>query len=105
MIVHEVSNGSWQQMLPNILWLVLLFVVFYFLLVLPEQKRQKKLRKLHEGLKVGQRVYAGALVGTIKKIQEKTCIIHTADTDVEVLKMAIAYVEHNNNEEQVQPIS
>lgn len=40
----------------NILLWVLIFGVFYFFLIMPEQKKQKKLKNMIEGLKIGDNV-------------------------------------------------
>ena len=53
------------QMLP----LVLIFVVFYFLLIRPQQKKMKAHRSMVDALKRGARVVTGGgLVGTVTKV-------------------------------------
>ena len=53
------------QMLP----LVLIFVVFYFLLIRPQQKKMKTHRSMVDALKRGDRVVTGGgLVGTVTKV-------------------------------------
>jgi preprotein translocase subunit YajC len=59
---------------------------------------------MQDGLKVGQKVYAGAVVGTIKQLKETTCTLITGSAEIEILKMAISFVELPKEEEQ-QPIS
>ncbi|HEX3954495.1 MAG TPA: preprotein translocase subunit YajC [Stellaceae bacterium] len=54
-----------MQFLP----LVLIFVVFYFLLIRPQQKKQKDHRALLESLRRGDRVVTGGgIVGTVSKV-------------------------------------
>jgi len=53
--------------------LVLIFAVFYFLLILPQQRRQKKWRSMLEALKAGDKVItSGGLKGTIFSLKEDT---------------------------------
>ena len=57
--------------------LVLIFVVFYFLLIRPQQKKMKAHKALIEALRRGDRVVtAGGLMGTVTKV--------TSDTELQV---------------------
>jgi preprotein translocase subunit YajC len=51
--------------------LILIFVVFYFLLIRPQQKRAKEHRTMLTSLKRGDRIItAGGLLGTVTKVKE-----------------------------------
>lgn len=73
--------------------LILLIVIFYFLILRPQQKRQKELQKLIDNLKKGDQVItAGGLIGTITSLQNDYVVLKVGDneaTKVEVLKSAI----------------
>jgi preprotein translocase subunit YajC len=57
--------GSATQFLP----LVLIFVVFYFLLIRPQQQKQKEMRAMLGALKRGDRVVTGGgIVGTVQRV-------------------------------------
>jgi preprotein translocase subunit YajC len=57
--------GSATQFLP----LVLIFVVFYFLLIRPQQQKQKDMRQMISALKRGDRVVTGGgIVGTVQRV-------------------------------------
>jgi preprotein translocase subunit YajC len=57
--------GSATQFLP----LVLIFVVFYFLLIRPQQKKQKDHRTMLDALRRGDRVVTGGgILGTVSKV-------------------------------------
>ncbi len=61
------SLASAMQFAP----LVLIFVVFYFLLIRPQQQRQKELKRALGELKRGDRVVtAGGIVATVQKVRE-----------------------------------
>lgn len=61
--------GGDMGALGSFLPLILIFVVFYFLLIRPQQKKQKAHRELLEALHRGDRIVtAGGLVGTITKV-------------------------------------
>jgi preprotein translocase subunit YajC len=57
--------GSATQFLP----LVLIFGVFYFLLIRPQQQRQKEMKRMLGALKRGDRVVTGGgIIGTVQKV-------------------------------------
>ena len=61
------AGGGMLQLLP----LVLIFVVFYFLLIRPQQKKAKMHRTMVEAVKRGDKVITGGgLIGTVTKAPE-----------------------------------
>ena len=59
-----------------IVFLVLLFVIFYFLLIRPQRKRQKEHQELTEGLQKGDRVVtAGGIYGQIESISDDSIVL------------------------------
>ena len=55
-----------QQFLP----LIIIFAIFYFILIRPQQQRQKKLKEMLESLKVGDKVITiGGIYGIIREIK------------------------------------
>ena len=59
--------GPATQFLP----LVLIFAVFYFLLIRPQQTRQKELKATLSALRRGDRVVtAGGILGTVQRVKE-----------------------------------
>ncbi len=74
--------------------LVLMFVMFYLLIIRPQQRREKERQAMLAALKNGDRVvFAGGLVGMITQVKEKTCTIRLADNvKVEALRSSISQV-------------
>jgi preprotein translocase subunit YajC len=61
------EGGGWLLWLP----LVFIFAIFYFLLILPQQKRQKKWQEMLGNLKAGDKVVtSGGIRGTIIGLRE-----------------------------------
>jgi preprotein translocase subunit YajC len=59
-------------------FMVLLFGIFYFLIIRPQNKRQKEHMKLLSDLKVGDRVITiGGMYGRIESIKEDSYVIKT----------------------------
>ncbi len=62
--------------LISLMPLVLIFVVFYFLLIRPQQKKMKAHREMIAAVKRGDRVLtAGGIFGTVVKIEEEEGIL------------------------------
>ncbi len=81
------KNSSWS------FWLMMIaiFVVFYFFMIRPQQKKQKELQKQREALKKGDKVItAGGIYGIIKEVQETTFLIEVSkDTILKVDKGSV----------------
>ena len=72
--------------------LILMFVVFYFLLIRPQQKRQKEQAEMIKNLKKGDRVItSGGIIGTIHTLQDDYVVLKVGDQDtkIEILRSGI----------------
>ncbi|CAH0133930.1 hypothetical protein SRABI96_00309 [Peribacillus sp. Bi96] len=68
--------GSLTQILP----LILMFVLFYFLLIRPQQKRAKTTRNMQSSLKKGDKIATiGGMHGTIDAIDELQIVVKSSD--------------------------
>ena len=69
--------------------LILIFVIFYFFLIRPQQKKVKEHKAMVEGLKRGDKVVTSAgIIGTIERIidAEKAEVLIAENVKVEVIK-------------------
>lgn len=86
----ENMTGILIQVVP----FILVFVVFYFILILPEKKRKKKYNEMLVELKVNDEVVTrGGIIGKISHIDEKSITLETspAKTRIKLEKSGIAY--------------
>lgn len=74
--------------------LILIFFVFYFLLILPQQRKAKLHKKMLDELKEGDKVITvGGLIGEIEKIKDEIVTLKFKEnTKIEILKNAISQV-------------
>jgi preprotein translocase subunit YajC len=81
--------------LGGFLPMVLIFVIFYVVLILPMRKRQKALQQVIANLKRGDRVITtGGLYGEVAAVDTATVVLKIADTvKVKVARSAIAGLE------------
>ena len=69
-----------EGLLGTVFPLVLMFVLFYFLLIRPQQKKQKAVQKMQTDLKKGDRVVTiGGLHGFVDALDEGTIVIKCGD--------------------------
>ncbi|GKU81410.1 preprotein translocase subunit YajC [Niallia sp. NCCP-28] len=69
-----------MQQIMGLLPFILMFVLFYFLLIRPQQKRQKAVRQMQSDLKKGDKVVTiGGLHGMVDAIDEGTVVIKSGD--------------------------
>lgn len=84
--------GKGQSVLINILFWVLLIVVFYFFMIRPVRKRNKEAKAFKESLQKGSKVItAGGIYGIIDEIQETYVMLEIANNiKIKVDKNSIA---------------
>lgn len=75
--------------------MIVVMGIFYVLLILPQQRRQKQHRAMLAALKTGDKVITnGGIYGTVAGIDEDTVIVRIADqVKIKMLRSAIAQVE------------
>ena len=79
------SEAGIAQLIP----LILIFIIFYFFLIRPQQKKVKEHKVMVEGLKRGDKVItSGGIVGTVERIIEndRAEILISDNVKVEVIK-------------------
>lgn len=81
-------GGSMGSMLPMVL---IMFAIIYFMMIRPEQRKQKERQKLLAAMKKGDRVMTSAgIMGTVANVKETTVMVKIADTTiVEFSKAAV----------------
>ncbi len=72
--------------------LILIFIIFYFLLIRPQQKRAKEHQKFLSSLKRGDRVFtSGGLIGHVVRVDENVVTLELANNiHIKVIKSYIA---------------
>ncbi len=81
--------------------MLVLFGIFYFMMIRPQNRKEKERRKMIEELRAGAKVVCtSGIVGTIVEANERTFRIRTADSEVEVLRGAVQDVFTDKPAEQ-----
>lgn len=84
------AGGLGGMMIP----MLLIFGIFYFMLIRPQQRKEKERQKMISELKSGTRViFSGGIMGVIANVKESTFMIKIADgVKVEVVRGAVSQV-------------
>ena len=92
--------GQLAGQMGGILPIVLIMVIFYVLLILPAQKRQKKVALMLSELKNGDKVITtGGVYGTIVGIEDDAIQLRIADqVKIKVLRSAVGGLQPENKE-------
>lgn len=87
---------SMDKMLTDtLMFLALLFGIFYFLLIRPQQKRYKEFQKMLESVKKGSRVVTGGgIIGVVTKLEgDDVAVVEIApNVKVRVARSSISEV-------------
>ena len=89
-----VAVGGSNPQTISLLYIVGLFAILYFLMIRPQQQRQKKHNEMIKSIKQNDKVITiGGIYGTIIKIKDKSFILEVADkVQMEFLKTAVSQV-------------
>ena len=71
--------------------MLLILAIFYFMMIRPQQRKEKDRRKMIEELRAGAKViFAGGIIGTIVEATEKTFRVETsAGAEMEILRSCV----------------
>ncbi len=86
-------TASQPSPILSFLPLILMFGVFYFLLIRPQQKKEKDRKAMIQDLKKGDRVVTtGGIIGTVVGVKDEIVVLRVgdADTKIEFLRNAVS---------------
>jgi preprotein translocase subunit YajC len=91
-------GGGAQSALASIVPLILMFAIFYFLLIRPQQKKAKEHKALLDALKKGDQVKtAGGIHGKVSAINDNVVTLEIASgVNVKIDKGFIASIQKND---------
>ena len=76
----QAADAAGQNAFTAFLPLILIFIVFYFLLIRPQQKKLKEHRAMLGALRRGDRVITnGGIIGLVTKVEDRELIVEIAD--------------------------
>ena len=89
----ESTAPGWVAMMP----MVLMVVIFYFLLIRPQQKKAKDHQAMLKTIAHGDKVTTnGGIIGVITGLKDKSITLRSGDTKLEILRSAIAEINEKS---------
>ena len=88
------ATGGATSIAPTLVTFGLVFAIFYFLIIRPQNKRQKQTQQMLQALKKGDRVVTiGGIRGTIFSLKDDTAVLKVDDnTKIQFSRSAISQV-------------
>lgn len=101
-LLQAAATSSTGQMVSTLVTFGLVFVVFYFLIIRPQNKKQKEAKKMIEAVKKGDKIVTiGGIHGTVHSVKEFTVVVKVDDDcKIEFSKSAISTVSSTKAEEK-----
>ena len=95
-LLFQGTAGGLIQLLP----LVLIVAIFYFLILRPQQRRQRQLQETISNLKIGDRVVtSGGVIGVITTVRDTSFLIRSADKSIlEIARTSIAGIDEEGRQ-------
>jgi preprotein translocase subunit YajC len=79
-ILAQQSPDAGAGFMQTIILFGLIFVIFYFMIIRPQQKRQKERQKMLDAVKKGDKIItSGGIHGSVIGVDEKTLLVQIAD--------------------------
>ena len=94
LIAMAPQGGEGGSMVSTIIMFGAIFLIFYFMIIRPQQKKSKERAKLLSNLEKGDKVVtSGGIHGIISGLDEKTCLLQVSDNlKIKVERSAIGTV-------------
>jgi preprotein translocase subunit YajC len=98
------AGNTTGGMVSTLVTFGLVFVIFYFLIIRPQSKKQKEAKRMIEAVKKGDKVVTiGGVHALVTSVKEKTVILKVDEnTKMEFSKSAIASVEPKGGDEKAE---
>jgi preprotein translocase subunit YajC len=95
------QQGGIGGLLTGLMPFLLIFGVFYFLIIVPQRRRQRELQETIAALKAGDRIITtGGIIATVTSVRERSLLVRSADKSIlEIARSAVAGMQ---TEEEVK---
>ncbi|HEV2705968.1 MAG TPA: preprotein translocase subunit YajC [Pyrinomonadaceae bacterium] len=96
------DGGGGLGILGGLAPMILIFFVFYFLIIVPQRKRQRQLQEMISQLKAGDRIVTqGGIIATVTAVRDATLLVRSADKSIlEISRNAVAGLHGEEPQQQ-----
>ena len=87
-------GGGMGQMMGMIVPMLLIFGIFYFMLIRPQQRKEKERQAMVDAVKTGDKVlFSGGILGYVTNVKDKILVVKVAEgVKIEVFRAAVSQV-------------
>jgi len=105
-LFQTAAPSSTGSMISTIVMFGAVFAIFYFMIIRPQNKKQKAAEKMISSVKKGDKVVTiGGVHGTVNSVKDKTVVVKVDDSaKIEFSKSAIASVESRGEESETPAV-
>ena len=92
-MLNFLTTATTPGLASPLIMMVLMFAIFYFMLIRPENKRKKEAEQMRSSVRTGDKIVTiGGIVGTVVDVKENNIVIETSadQVRVELAKWAIS---------------
>jgi preprotein translocase subunit YajC len=100
----DAANGGSGSFITTLIPFALIILIFYFLIIRPQNKKQKDTQRMLSALKKGDKVVTiGGIHGVIQSVKESSVIVKVDDnTKLEISRSAISTVAVDGKTEKIE---
>ena len=94
MVAQAEGGGGMGGMGGMLLPMVLIFGIMYFMMIRPQQRKEKERQKTISELRAGERImFSGGLIGTVTEVRQHTFMVEVANkVNIEIARGAVGQV-------------
>ncbi len=94
LLLETASVSTTESLVSTFLPIVLMFAVLYFVMIRPQQKKEKALKEKVNSLEIGDSVTTNAgIVGRVVSLKEDTLVIESSSSRLRIKRWAVADIE------------
>jgi preprotein translocase subunit YajC len=100
------QGGEGPNIVSTLIMFGLIFVIFYFMIIRPQQKRSKERQSMLDSVKKGDKIVtAGGLHGVVVGVEDKSLLVQIADNvKVKVERSGIGSITRESEQQTPAPI-
>ena len=97
LFLETTTASAWSTMLSSTLPFILVLAVMYFMLIMPQKKRDKRMEEMRSGIEIGDGVVTtGGVVGRVISLKEDTIVVESASSRIRFKRTSVIEVEKLN---------
>ncbi|MBA3320625.1 MAG: preprotein translocase subunit YajC [Pyrinomonadaceae bacterium] len=96
-------QGGFGALAAQLVPFIAIFAIFYFLVIMPQRRRQQELQATISAIKAGDRIVTnGGILATVTVVKDKSLLIRSADKSIlEISRSAVAGLQQEEEKKGI----